>query len=121
MLDADRGNELARSPARDDLTVVHDRHAIAELLGFVHVVCRQEDRAPGPLELVDEVPELPAGLRIESGRRFVEEQEVRIADQRARQREPLLLAPGEHADARVALFLQLNQPDQVCSGCGPCW
>ena len=113
MLDADRGDQLARSPARDDLTVVHDRHAIAELLGFVHVVRRQQDRAPGPLELVDEIPELPAGLRIESGRRLVEEQEVRIADERAGEREPLLLAAGERADPRVALFLKLHQPDQV--------
>ena len=113
MLYSDRGNELTRSPSRYDLTVVHDRHAIRETLGFFHVVCRQEDRAPGPLELVDEIPELPAGLRIESGRRFVEEQEVWIADKRAREREPLLLSPGEHADPRVTLFLKLNQPDQV--------
>src|SRR4249919_523460 len=113
MLYSNRGNELTRSSSGDDLAVVHDRHAIREALGFFHIVCRQENRAAGPLELVDEIPELPAGLRIEPGRRFVEEQQVRIADKRAREREPLLLSPGEHADPRVTLFLQLNQRDEV--------
>ena len=83
MLYSDRGNELTRSPSRDDLTVVHDRHAIRETLGFFHVVCRQEDRAPGPLELVDEIPELPAGLRIKSRCRLVEKEQIGIADQGA--------------------------------------
>jgi len=112
MLYSNRGNKLTRSPSGDDLTVVHDRHAIRETLGFFHIVCRQEDRAAGALELVDEIPELPAGLRIEPRRRFVEEQEVRIADERAREREALLLSPGEYSDPRVPLFLKLNQPDQ---------
>ena len=68
---------------------------------------------PGPLELVDEVPELPPGLGIEPGRRLVEEQEVGIADERAGEREPLLLSPRQRADPRVALFLELDEPDRV--------
>ena len=68
---------------------------------------------PACLNSSIEIPELPAGLRIEPGRRLVEEQQVRIADERAREGEPLLLSPRERADPRVTLFLQLNQPDQV--------
>ena len=34
VLDADRGDQLARRAARDDLAVIHDRHAIAELLAL---------------------------------------------------------------------------------------
>src|SRR6185503_783517 len=113
VLDADRGHELARRPERDDLAVVHDGYALAEPLGFVHVVRRQHDRAAGALEFFDELPELAACLRIEPGRRLVEKQELRIADERAREREPLLLAARQRADARAPLLLELHEPDDV--------
>ena len=114
MLDADRRRSSSRGvPTGDHLAVVHDRHAVAEPLGLVHVVRRQQDRPAGALELVDEIPELPARLRIEAGRRLVEKQQVRIADERAREREPLLLSARERADARVALLLELHQRDHL--------
>ena len=113
VLGAERRDQLARRPERDDLAVVHDRHAIAQPLRFVHVVRREHDRAARALELVDEIPELPARLRIEPGRRLVEEQQLRIADQRAGEREPLLLAARQRADARAPLLLELHEPDDV--------
>ena len=98
--DADRGDQLARRAERDDLAVVHDRHAVAQPLGLVHVVRGQQDRPAGLLELLDEIPELPPRLRIEAGGRLVEKEQLGIADERAGERQPLLLPARERADAR---------------------
>ena len=54
----------------------------------------------------DLLPELQPALRIEAGGRLVEEQQLGVADQGAGDRQALLLAAGELADARVALLLQ---------------
>ena len=45
VLGAERANELARRAERDDPPLVDDGDAVAERLGLVHVVRRQEDRA----------------------------------------------------------------------------
>ena len=99
-------DQLGRRALRDDPAVVHDRDAVAETLGLLHVVRRQQDGAPGGLEARDVLPELQAALRVEARRRLVEEEHLRIARQRAGDREPLALAAGELADARVALLLE---------------
>ena len=72
--------------------MIHDRDAVAQPLGFVHVVRGQNDRPPGLLEVFDQIPQLATGLRIESGCRLVEEQQLRATDQCAGEREPLLLS-----------------------------
>ena len=79
-------------PQRDDVAVVHDGDAIAQLLRLIHVVRRQHDRPALALEGDDQIPQLAPGLRIEAGRRLVEEDQLGIADERARQRQALFLA-----------------------------
>ncbi len=49
VLDADGGDQLARRAERDHLAVIHDGHAVAEALGFVHVVGGEQDGAAGVL------------------------------------------------------------------------
>ena len=68
---------------------------------------------PARLELLDQVPELAARLRVEAGGGLVEEQQIGIAHQRAGQRQPLFLPAGEVADAGVALLLELHQRDDL--------
>ncbi len=72
--------------------VIHDRDAVAEPLCFIHVMRRQDDGAPRLLELVHQVPQVAARLRIEPRRRLVEKQQLGIADQRAGHGKPLLLS-----------------------------
>src|SRR5580658_9541864 len=67
-------------------------------------------------ELLDQIPELAAGLRVEAGGGFVEEQEFGIAHQGAAEGEPLLLAAGEAAHARVAFFGELGLGNDFLSG-----
>jgi hypothetical protein len=80
-------------------------------LRFIHVRRRQDRGFPRELELVDEIPELPACLRVEARGRFIEEQQIRITDQRARQREALLLAAREGTHTSVLLFVKLDEGD----------
>ena len=72
--------------------MVHDRDAVAQVLGLFHVVRRQQHRAALGLEPLDEVPQRAPALRIEAGRRLVEEDQLRIVDERQRDRQPLALA-----------------------------
>ena len=95
---AQLGNQLARRAQGDHLAVIDDRHTIAQALGLVHVVRRQQDRSARGAEVANEVPQLPARLRIEPGGRLVEEQEIGIPDQRARDRESLALPAGQIHD-----------------------
>ena len=87
--------------------------SVAQALGFVHVVRRQQDRPARLLELLDEVPQLPPRLRVEPGGRLVEEQQIGIADERARERQALFLSARQRDDARVALLLELHQRDDL--------
>src|ERR1051326_8126414 len=108
MLAADLGNQLARTPQGNDLTVVDDGDAVTEAFGLVHVVRGDENGAATGLEGAQDVPDVPPRLRIESGRRLVEEEQFRIADERTGNRESLLLAAGELADIRVALVHEVD-------------
>ena len=80
------------------LAVIDDGHAVAQPLGFVHVVRGQQDGAALGAEAVEDVPQLPPRLRIEAGRRLVEEQQVGVAGQRAGHRQALLLPARQLAD-----------------------
>ena len=107
----DGADELLRCAEGDDLAVVHDGDAVAEALGFVHVVGGEDDGSAGLFELVDEIPEMATGLGIEAGGGLIEEEEFRIADEGAGHGEALLLASGEAADTGFALFFELRGAD----------
>ena len=90
-----------RSPST--LAGVH-RHQPVEALGLVHVGGRDHHAHAGPAraDAVDQLPELAARQRIDAGRRLVEDQQIRVVDQRAAEAELLLHAAGELAGRPVA-------------------
>ena len=92
-VDADRHDvagdlalELVRRALGHDPAVVDDREAVAQRVGLLEVVGRQEDGGAGLAQPADLVPHPRPGLRIEAGRRLVEEEQRR---------------PVDHADADV--------------------
>src|ERR1043166_1103610 len=85
-------DQLGRRAERDHFSVVHDRDAVAETRRLFHVMCRQENRAAARAEFLDDVPEREARLRIESGGRFIEKQQLRIAYEGTCHCESLLLS-----------------------------
>ncbi len=73
--------------------VVEDDHPVGEHDRLVDVVGHQQDsRLVRLAELAQQHMHADAGQRVERTERLVGEQQLRIADQRARQRDPLLLA-----------------------------
>ena len=61
----------------------------------------------------DHLPGGPSRRRVEAGRRLVQEEELRVADEREREVEPPLLAAGERLHAGVALLLEPDELDDL--------
>ncbi len=106
-------DQLERRALGDDHALVHDHQSVAELLGLVHVVRGEDHRHALLLEPEEPVPDDVACLRVEAGRRLVEQQHLGPVDQGPRDRQPALHAAGEVLDHRVALLGQLHELEQL--------
>ena len=107
---------LASSSSRsrgDDLAVIH-RHQPVEARSLVHVGGGDHHthlRTPGA-DSVDRVPELPPRQRIDAGSRLIENQQIRIVDQRAAQAEFLLHAAGKLACRSILEWIERSGGEQ---------
>ena len=110
---ARRTRELRRRPLANDLSLAQDGHSIRELFGLVEVVRRQEDRLAERAEGTNHLPRRASRRRIETGRRLVEEHEIRIPDERDAEIEPSLLPAGEALHACVALLRESDELDHL--------
>ena len=96
--------ELAGRAERDELAAMHDGNAMA-MLGLVEIVRGDQNGDAGLREILDQLPKLPPGHRIDSARRFVEKQDGRLMKNRAAEREPLPPSAGQIArQRRLATF-----------------
>ena len=93
--------------------MVHDDEPVAELLGLVHVVRREHEGHALLLEPEQPVPDHVPRLRVEPGRRLVEQQQVGVVDQRAGDREPPLHAARERLDLVAGALGQLDEVEQL--------
>ena len=84
-----------------------------ELLGLVHVVRGQHDGHALLLEPEQPVPHDVPGLRVEPGRRLVEQQHLGPVDQRAGDGQPALHAAGEVLDLGLRLLGELHELEQL--------
>ena len=71
-------------------------------LGLVHVVGGDQHGQPAAGEAMDLVPELAPRLRVDAGRRLVEQQQLRLVHDAGGERQPLLPAAGQRAGQLVA-------------------
>ena len=108
-----RLDQLAGRALGDDAALVHHDEAVAELLGLVHVVGRQHERDALLLEPVQAVPQDVAGLRVETGGRLVEEQQLGVVDQRAGDRHPPLHPARQRVDLARGPFRELHEVEQL--------
>src|SRR4051794_37809410 len=105
--------ELARRALGEDAPALDDRHAVGERLRLVEVVRREHD---GLAELAQRADRLPGGAargRVEAGGRLVEEDQLRVADQRQAEVQPPQLAAGQLARHRVLLALQADEREHL--------
>ena len=118
---ARRGDQLRGPAGRDDPALVDDREAIAEQLGFLDVVRRQQHRVAVALHPPDLAVQLAPRLRVEAGRGFVEEDQLGIVDEREREREPLTLPARERVERRVAPSRRARSARAARRGVARCW
>ena len=108
-----RGDQLARRADRDHAALVDDQQARAKAFCFLHEVGGEDERlalgAQAPQALPDQVP----CLRVEAGGRLVHEDDVRVVDQRARERETALHAARERVQLGVLAPLQARELHQA--------
>ena len=73
----------------------------------------EEHRLAARLEALHHVPELPPRLGVESGGRLVEEEQIRIGNERARDGEALLLSARKLLHPRAAFLAQSDEVEHL--------
>ena len=106
-------DELARRPLGHDLRLVHDNEVVAQLLRLVHVVGRDDERRAAPLQLVEPLPKQVARLRVQAGGGLVEDDEVRLVDERASDRQAPLHAAGQGLDLVLGALVELDELEEL--------
>src|SRR2546423_8719587 len=106
-------DQVGRRADRDDLAASENRDAIGQALGLVEVVSREHDRLAEAAEGAQRLPGLAARVRIEAGRRLVEEDQLRVADEGKAEVEAAALAAGEAPHELVALLAEADQLDHL--------
>ena len=101
-------------PSATMLAVVDDPDAVGEDVGLLEVLGREEHRdAVLAGEARHLVPERRAALRVEAGRRLVEEEDARPVDEREREVEPPLHAARVAADLAVGRLGEADALEQL--------
>ena len=90
----------------------HEADLVAAL-GLVEVVRGHEERRAALAQVVEEVPQALALARVDARGRLVEEDELRVVHERAREREALLHAAGQRARLHVLQVEQLDVAEQL--------
>ena len=100
--------QIERRAVGDDLSGGEDDHAIGERFDLVEVVDEMSTILPFSFKREQDVVNLPARDRIESGGRLVEDVEIRIVQHRHGQGEALPLSTGQSAHHRLGLVSEIH-------------
>src|SRR4051812_42781406 len=105
--------ELARRALGEDAPALDDRHAVGQRLGLVEVVRRQQDRLSQRAQRADRLPRRAPRRRVEAGGRLVEEDQLRVPDERQPEVQAAQLAARELAGLGALLALQPHERDDL--------
>ena len=101
-VDAER-QHLAQQAAGDQAALRENRDAAAERLGVAQDVRAEEHRAAAIAQSQDQRADIAPAERIEAGHRLVEDDEIRLVDERLGNAHPLQHALGKLAQRVAAL------------------
>ncbi len=90
-----------------------DGDPVCQALRLIQVVGAQHDAATGMLEADDELADRARRKWVQSGRRLVQENDLRLVQQRSRERDLLLHAARKAGDACGAQFVKIEQTQQL--------
>jgi hypothetical protein len=99
--------QLARRPVEGDRALEQHDHARAQRADVLGLVRREEH---GPRQARDQLAEAQPLLRVQAGRGLVEDEQLRRAEQRLRQRDAPAHPARERADALVR---DVSEPDRA--------
>jgi len=98
--------ELAGFSDEPDLTLVHDHDDVGKSQRVTDVLLDQQDGRPVAPDLLERVEQLSDEARREPERQLVHHKQLRLRDDRAREREHLLLSTGKRSGDLLAALLQ---------------
>src|SRR6188768_585769 len=105
-------HETRRRADVDHAPALDDGYAVAEALGLLHEVSREQDGLAARANFSHEIPDGPAGLGIETGCQFIEQHDVGIVNERQCDKETLLLPARERHEPRLSLVGQAQALEQ---------
>ena len=92
----------------DELALGEDGHAVADLFDLVEEVAGEEDGAVSVAEATDKFSDFDHALRVEAVCGFVEEDQVRVAEEGVRQAEALFHAHGVGVEPRAGAVCEAD-------------
>src|SRR5713101_2549358 len=105
--------QLLWSSFGHDLAVVDDRDPVAKRIGLVQVMSGQKHGGAAIVYWGNLIPHAGSRLRVESRRRFVKEQQLRVVNQPEPDVESALLSARVGLDGTVGANLQLEHCDEL--------
>src|ERR1035438_4954176 len=84
-------HQFLRAADVNNLSVLDDRHPIAQPLGLLHQMSGHKDRLTAVTDAAHEFPDHPPRLRVEPSGQLIQKHDLRIVDQRQGDEQPLLL------------------------------
>ena len=110
-------HDLVGVAGLDHLAAAHDDDAVAERADDLQIVADEEvGEAAPPLQVAQQVDDLPLHGKIERRGRLVEQDEFRVEHQRAGDRDALALAAGEFVREAVERVRVEPDIDERCRG-----
>src|SRR6201987_5342929 len=96
-------NQLFWRPHRHDRAAIENDDLVTQQLSLVHVMCGQEDGFPCLAVRENFFPKQMPNCRIEAGGRLVENEQLRIRQQRSHKGDPPFHPAGERVNWGVLL------------------
>ena len=110
-------DQCARCPFCNLPAMIQHDQAVAQALGFVHEMGGQEDGLALLEQLLHAFPHQVAGLRVQAGGGFVQQQQCGLVDERTCQRQSPLHAAGEFARFGLRFVRQRRKVQQAGDAC----
>src|SRR3984885_4087457 len=102
----------------DDLAGGDDGDAVSQALGLFHVVGGEKDRLAQVAQAADDLPGSASGRGVKPRGRFVEEDQLGVADQRQRHVESPPLSARERGGALVGLLGEVDERERFAHWTG---
>ncbi len=105
--------QVGQRALEDDLPRAHDRHAVAQLLDLPHEVAGEQDRHAAVGQAPHERAHVAHPGGVQAGRRLVEQEQARLADEGAGDAQPLAHAVRVAADLVLGAVAEVDRLERL--------